>query len=99
MGEVKTAPVAAVLVDEAAFAPAGAIAFYEDRASGEIAGFHFQCPCGCGLMGGVRLIGSQAWRWNAFRDKPTVSPSVLLYGADGRPHWHGWLRNGVWESC
>jgi len=33
------------------------------------------------------------WYWNGDRDKPTLSPSLHWPG-----HWHGWLRNGRFES-
>jgi len=100
LSEVKTAPMASVLVDNIVSdaAPAGAVKFYDADGQSPF-GFHFQCPCGCRSVGGVRVAGSGAWQWNGSRDKPTVSPSVLLYEADQRPHWHGYLRNGVWESC
>ncbi len=100
MGEVKTPDVAVTLVDSivADDAPAGAIKFYEAQ-DYKPAGFHFQCPCGCRSVGGVRVAGDRSWEWNGSRDKPTVRPSVLLYDADRQPHWHGWLTDGVWRSC
>lgn len=99
MADVKTQPVAAVLVDSIAAdaAPAGAIKFYE-TAEHKPAGFHFQCPCGCRSVGGVK-VAPGGWTWNGSRDKPTVRPSVLLHDVDGAPHWHGWLTDGVWRSC
>lgn len=99
MAEVKTQPVTAVLVNSivAEEAPAGAIKFYK-IAEHEPAGFHFQCPCGCRSVGAVN-VAPGGWQWNGSRDKPTVRPSVLLYDADRKPHWHGWLTDGVWRSC
>lgn len=97
MGEVKTQPVAAQLVDSIIGAPAGGIKFY-DAEGNSPSGFHFQCPCGCGTMGSVRVAGDHAWTWNGGRDKPTVRPSVLLSNKDGS-HWHGYLTDGVWRSC
>ena len=100
MAEIKTQPVAVALVDSSVSqdAPAGAIKFYDAEGLSP-SGFHFQCPCGCRSVGGVRVAGPNAWQWNGSRDKPTVNPSVLLYDQDQSPHWHGWLRDGVWESC
>lgn len=100
MAEVKTEPVAAQLVDSivAEEAPAGAIKFYKTDKH-DPAGFHFQCPCGCRSVGAVRVAGQPAWRWNGDREKPTVTPSVLLFDETRQPHWHGYLTDGVWRSC
>lgn len=100
MSEVKTQPVEAILVESivADEAPAGAIKFYE-TAEHKPAGFHFQCPCGCRSVGGVKVAGHGAWTWNGSRDKPTVRASVLLNNHDMSPHWHGYLTDGVWTSC
>ncbi len=97
MAGVKTEPVTAVLVDSVfdKAAPAGSIKFY--RSGGETAGFNFRCPCGCELRGTVNVTPG-GWDWNGSRFQPTVRPSVLLKDGDG-PHWHGWLSDGVWESC
>ena len=100
MAEIKTPPVPARLVESIVSedAPPGAIKFY--NAEGFCPrGFHFQCPCGCRSVGGVRVAGPHAWRWSGDREAPTVSPSVLLHDENLQPHWHGWLKNGVWESC
>lgn len=54
---------------------------------------------------------SPMWRNSGTREKPTLTPSVGIHAwapneahpqralkeADGF-HWHGWLKNGVWES-
>ncbi|MER8959289.1 DUF6527 family protein [Mesorhizobium sp. M0701] len=100
MSEVKTGPVLSTLVDSIVDegAPAGAIKFYE-TAEHKPAGFHFQCPCGCRSVGGVTVAGPGAWTWNGSCDKPTVRASVLLHNPDMSPHWHGYLTDGVWESC
>lgn len=46
------------------------------------------------------------WHWDGNRDKPTLTPSLGLHAANGSPvgpdghyHWHGFLRNGVFEEC
>ncbi len=98
MSEVKTPPVTLTIVDEIVRdTPPGAIRYWQGD-DGSPGGFYFRCPCGCKSVGGVRLAGAGAWSWDGNRERPTVSPSVLLHGADGG-HWHGWLRNGIWESC
>jgi hypothetical protein len=100
MGEVRTEPVEAQLVDDifSGGVPAGAIKFYASPLY-QPAGFHFACPCGCGEIGAVKVAGDNAWQWNGNRDKPTVRPSVAFSTKSGNPHWHGWLTDGVWESC
>lgn len=98
MSEVKTQPVAAQLVDSIIDAPAGAFKFF-DAEGYSPRGFHFQCPCGCGSVGGVRVAGPNAWTWNGSRERPTVRASVLLGDHAGKPHWHGYLTDGVWTSC
>jgi hypothetical protein len=63
--------------------------------------FYYCCPCGCGRTAPL-MVGNgfkpqadyPTWNWNGSLDKPTLQPSVHHVG-----HWHGWLRNGVWESC
>ena len=32
-------------------------------------------------------------RWNGATEKPTLHPSINMLG-----HWHGWLREGVWQK-
>ncbi len=60
----------------------------------------FRCPCGCGDLCGIRirsdgLHDAQAWGWNRNEEKPTATPSINI----GSGHWHGYLTNGVFESC
>jgi hypothetical protein len=100
MGEVKTPPVEARLVEDlfAGSPPAGAIAFY-DSLLHKPGGLHFACPCGCGAIGAVKIAGDNAWQWNGDRERPTVRPSVAFSKQVGDPHWHGWLTDGVWTSC
>lgn len=98
MSEVRTEPVAAQLVDSIIDAPPGAIKFFDGEGYAP-RGFHFQCPCGCGDLGAVKVDGPGKWQfWNGSRDKPTVRASVAL-ATNGGPHWHGFLTDGVWRSC
>lgn len=39
----------------------------------------FWCP-GCNTPHGPRVAGPSAWDWNGDRDRPTLSPSVLVRG-------------------
>lgn len=98
MAEVKTGPVTLTVVPEIVKDTAPGAIQYWGQDSDAPTGFHFKCPCGCKAVGGVRLSGAGAWEWNGDKEKPTVSPSVLLYDRDMSSHWHGWLRNGIWES-
>lgn len=62
--------------------------------------FVYLCPCGCGVTG--RLLVARdtkpsgprpSWLLSGPEGTPTLEPSVNHVG-----HWHGWLRNGYWES-
>lgn len=43
-----------------------------------------------------------SWAFNFDFESPTLSPSVKvsarIKGVD-REFWHGWLKNGEWQSC
>lgn len=104
MAEVKTPPVKATHIpDKEAFQAS----FQEGRVPGSFRvvedgadiTFWYCCPCGCASLGPLDVgrnrkpIADHAtWEWNGSFDAPTLSPSVHHVG-----HWHGWLRNGVWE--
>lgn len=69
-------------------------------------GMIHSCPCGCGRLSGVYFEKSNGPTWvrTGPREAPTLSPSVGIRayddetrGPDGY-HWHGWLRDGAWES-
>jgi hypothetical protein len=34
------------------------------------------------------------WDWNGNREKPTLSPSILIRGSENIQKWHGFLRDG-----
>lgn len=61
----------------------------------------FICPCGCGNRARIAVAKdtkpatSPSWKWNGSLNDPTLEPSVrqLVCG------WHGYLRDGYWESC
>ena len=75
-------------------------------------GIEFDCPCGRGPeceWGGTICIafanpldGGPVSRWGREKwqrtgdtfESLTLTPSIHAVG-----HWHGWLRNGVLESC
>jgi hypothetical protein len=99
--EVRTAPVKAKRfenVDELTVPGSFEYTRVGDRFPG---GMIYTCPCGCGHQGSLmfRPVPAQypphpSWEWDGNMDAPTLSPSVHHVG-----HWHGWLRNGIWESC
>lgn len=64
----------------------------------------FACP-GCGRMGSIRVTrpkseGGQSWELVAGEltepESLTLAPSINCVGCCG---WHGYLRNGIFESC
>lgn len=76
--------------------------------SRETIGIIHSCPCGCGNLGFLNLDpkrGRPLWTNTGTSEKPTLKPSVGIkqyrddqdVEKDGF-HWHGYLRNGVWES-
>jgi len=106
MSEIRTSPVEARRVDVVnSEVPPGSFKFY--AAGGSVYakygaaddrqpdGMIYACPCGCRNVGVLPFKpgASPSWAWNGDRDAPTLEPSVWDKG-----HWHGWLRNGVWES-
>ena len=75
---------------------AGAIELRE--VEGEVRGFAFRCPCGCGQESWLPVNrGQNGWNWDGNRERPTLSPSVLQSGLPCK--WHGYLRNGQWENA
>ena len=38
--------------------------------------------------------GARVWGWDGNEDHPTLTPSIHDVG-----HWHGYLKNGVLETC
>lgn len=41
------------------------------------------------------------WWWNGDTEKPTLQPSIGIYGTKGELpwRWHGFLVDGVWKAC
>lgn len=69
---------------------------------GSLYGFLIACP-GCGQYGGIALgdKDNPARNWRVTAGGPedvttlSVEPSILIHCCG----WHGYLRNGVFESC
>jgi len=71
----------------------------EDRNSRRLS---FLCPCGCGMLAGIRVRDDGehrdgAWGWNRDEEKPTTTPSILIDPSSN--HWHGYLTDGVFVPC
>lgn len=86
---------------------AGAIQFVKHPDSGVVVGFNHSCPCGCGKWSFIRL-NPESWApgevpmWSREGDDlhMTLQPSIGIYPlTGGQYHWHGFLRNGVFEEC
>ena len=74
--------------------------------NGKRAGIHHGCPCGCGAIGALAFRGSgmgmAEWDVAGEWPKASLTPSIGFYGRNRREqgfHWHGFLRNGVFEEC
>lgn len=71
-------------------------------------GMFHTCPCGCGSMGSLYFSGRRPKEWGPGAEwtvtgtwpKATLQPSIgFMKQADGSYHWHGFLRDGVFEEC
>jgi hypothetical protein len=71
---------------------------------GGLWGYLFECP-GCGENHGVPTTGAKAWGFNGDLEKPTFTPSILLYetkrtdGTVVTPRCHSFVRDGRIEFC
>ena len=55
----------------------------------------FWCP-GCGTHHVVRTEGpGPVWQWNGDVDKPTVSPSILVWRDEPLLRCHSFIRDGM----
>lgn len=64
--------------------------------------FWMCCPCGCGDVRPIPINTPGGWTLKGTPEEPTLAPSVFLKRhKDGvpLPHWHGFLRAGVWEQA
>ena len=80
--------------------PAGAYLFFSWYGESEIAGITHGCPCGCGIRTNLFLRGygkgHDEWDVQGEWPKVTLHPSIgISRQSDGRWHWHGYLKNGV----
>ena len=64
--------------------------------NGEVLGMGFVCPCGCGNESWLPVTEpGPVWAWDGNVDAPTLTPSILNRFCK----YHGFLTNGVFESC
>jgi hypothetical protein len=89
---------------------AGAVRFvrgWEEITKDQIMGMQHCCPCGCGEWGWMNF---EAYGFADFWGpqpkigddlaKLTLTPSIgFKKQPDGSYHWHGYLKNGVFEEC
>lgn len=85
--------------------PAGAFTIVELKGGGRE--MLFNCPSGDGSECAIALRPTTerpSWDFSGTLEKPTLNPSVhrQFFRRDGsslKTIWHGWLRDGVWQSC
>lgn len=84
---------------------AGAYYFMRYPNEAEPCGIVHGCPCGCGMQSALWFKGRShagAPEWDVAGEWPkvTLSPSIGIVKdrGTGRFHWHGYLRNGVFEE-
>lgn len=85
----------------------GAVMIVRHPDRGLVVGFNHACPCGSGMWSFIRL-NADGWEpgtvpiWDCTGDDlhMTLTPSIGIRPQDekGAYHWHGHLRNGVFEE-
>lgn len=83
--------------------------FFFVQHNGEHVGLIHTCPCGCGKFGAVYWKnpreGGVNWTVTGEWPNASLNPSIGFKGGSDSPkgsdgyHWHGYLRNGVFEEC
>lgn len=90
--------------------PAGSYYFMHAWRDGvqtdEKIGWIHGCPCGCGgksamWFEGYENAGGPKWMVTGEWPKVSMTPSIGIAKdhSTGQFHWHGYLRNGVFEEC
>ena len=73
-----------------------------------LVGIEHACPCGCGNWSWLRLDNSECPTFQKWDLKSgdllhlTLDPSIGIRPKDpktGAYHWHGYLKNGIFEEC
>lgn len=87
--------------------------FYFLHHNGERIGMVHRCPCGCDAIGSLYFRGKRPaeWgpgaEWDVTGEWPTatLNPSIGFRGSHDSPrgpdgyHWHGYLKEGIFEEC
>lgn len=79
-------------------APMAAGAYWLGRIDGEVRGMHFGCPCGCGERSYLPF-SDDGWIVAKPFPEASLTPSIGNFAGQNPYHWHGFLRNGVFEEC
>ena len=89
--------------------PAGLITFADGYDGTKDVSILYGCPCWCGALGAISIkpYGKPErplWQWDGNREKPTLTPSILIHQLNDKAekvgeHWHGFLTAGVFKSC
>lgn len=81
------------------------------RQTSDRIGITHACPCGCGMWGAIWFRGGSMngagshpdheWDVTGEWPKVTLSPSIGFAKSisTGQYHWHGYLKDGVFEEC
>jgi hypothetical protein len=80
---------------------------WNDENKDVVMGINHCCPCGCGLWGWMPFKTynpTKCWEPTPKKGddytKLTLTPSIgFIRQQNGGYHWHGYLRNGVFEEC
>ena len=64
------------------------------RLDGEVKGFAFVCPCGCGLESWLPVNVGHGWSWDGNEERPTLEPSIK-----NPCGYHGYLKDGYFTPC
>lgn len=78
--------------------------YFTEAGEGPYRRLSFLCPCGCGVLAGVRVRpdgqnDGQAWGWNQNEEVPTATPSINILNGPNSSHWHGYLTDGEFSQC
>ena len=61
------------------------------------AGLHFRCPCGCGAVSYVSMVGPNRYRFLSDDLNAPTLDRLLTIRAGEALHWQGWFTTGYWR--
>lgn len=90
--------------DDPASVPGAYYFVYHGDQRSQPSGIVHTCPCGCGKQSMLWFKGQGRGHpeWIVIGAWPdvTLEPSIGIKPmVDGKYHWHGYLRKGVFEEC